>query len=104
MPQSYSVDESCRNKMEGSSTAPVFSSSGGSSAPSNSSSSSRKHSLSTTMPHPSVPKEVIINFVWDDGSLPLAIPVNQKIGISLYHYTLIMKHIKHNALTPVRSL
>ena len=78
MPQSYGVDESCHSSMEGSSTAPVFASGG-------SSNCSRRHSASSATPPPllpSVPKEVIINFVWDDGSLPLAIPVNQKIGMS----------------------
>ena len=75
MPQSYAVNESCHST-EGGSSAPVFASAGGSCM--------RSDSASPIVPPPlpaSAPKEVIINFVWDDGSLPLAIPVNQKIGM-----------------------
>lgn len=75
MPQSYGVEESCRNTEGGSSTsAPVLASSN----------CSRSHSASPITPPPrplSAPKEVIVSFVWDDGSLPLALPINQKIGM-----------------------
>ena len=71
MPQSFGMEESCQS-MEGGSE-PVF----------GEGNCSRSHSSSPATPPsflPSATKEVIINFVWDDGSLPLAIPVNHKIG------------------------
>ena len=82
MPQSYAVNESCPST-EGGSSAPVFASASGSCGQSD--------SASPIVPPPlplSAPKEVIINFVWDDGSLPLAIPINQKIGMLLHNVVL----------------
>ena len=74
MPQSYGIEES--RSAEGGSTAPVFASGN----------CSRSQSVSPVTPPSHLPsaKEVIISFVWDDGSLPLAISVNQKIGKRIY--------------------
>ena len=73
MPQSYGIEES--HSAEGGSTAPVFASGN----------CSRSQSVSPVTPPSHLPsaKEVIISFVWEDGSLPLAISVNQKIGMRI---------------------
>ena len=88
MPQSYGTEEACHST-EGGSSAPVFASSN----------CIRRHSASPATPPPllsSVPKEVIISFVWDDGALPLAIPVNQRIGMSVYNCMKCIKHILYS--------
>ena len=66
MPQAYAVEESSQGS-EGATREPVF---GG----------SRSHSTSPINP-PAVTDEIIITFLWEDGSLPLSIPVTQRIGV-----------------------
>ena len=66
MPQAYAVEESSQGS-EGTTREPVFG-------------SNRSHSTSPINP-PTATEEIIITFLWEDGSLPLSIPVTHKIGV-----------------------
>jgi len=68
MPQMYAVEESSQGS-EGATREPVFG-------------DGHSHSTSPINPPP-VTEEIIITFLWEDGSLPLSIPVTHKIGVSL---------------------
>jgi len=69
MPQMYGVEESSQ-RSEGMTREPVFG-------------DNKSHSTSPTNPTAvsEATEEMIITFLWEEGSLPISIPVTHKIGV-----------------------